>query len=284
MPTAQELAHELARRVRTRGLTTAADLRAYETLVIAAIADLQASASRTGIDAADVSLRLLGLNLTVGGRGPGDYTGNVRDFLTQVHKTYVVANVSLSGGGTLEKGVVGGHTISLSGAMSPGNDTITARRLKQGNTVLSPAPTGNSVSRVVTGITADTTFTLEADTVASGTRSASTQVTLVGGSFYGMVTSLTPDEATVNSLTKFVQNGGGRALTFTNNNQRVAFAEPASQGIRTIKDQNQNPVTDDWQRTTVSYRLPDGTAEAYHLYVLIDPAGDGTPYTYLFNN
>jgi hypothetical protein len=200
---------------------------------------------------------------------------------------YKPASVGLNGGGLYEKGLVGGVSVNLSGSISPNDDTIAARRLKRtlaGVTTILYVPPANGVAYVDAGLTANASYVLEADTVASGTKSSgAVSATLVAPSYSGIVTSLTPSEANVKALAKQVWAAGQRAITFTNNNQRIGFFEPKANGRRAvIKNQNGYDVTAAFTYSEAAFTLPDGTSELYAGYVLTDPAGDGTAFTYTF--
>lgn len=197
------------------------------------------------------------------------------------------AAVSLTGDGILEKGLVGGASMFVSGSITPNDDTIAARRLRRtvgGVTTTITVPAGNSVAFTDAGLSANASYVLEADTAANGTkRSGAVGVALVAPSYYGIV-ALVPSEAEVKALTRQLWTGAARALTYTNNNQRVGFFEPSVLGRRTlIRNQNGYDVTATFSYSAVNFTLPDGSVEPYGCYVLSDPAGDGTPFTYTFS-
>ena len=197
------------------------------------------------------------------------------------------ATAQLTGGGLYEKGLVGGVSMALTGSISPGSDTIAARRVRRtigSTTTTVNVPAGNAVSYTDAGLTASASYVLEADTAAGTTKaSAAVVAQFVAPSYYGVVSNLTPTPAQVKALTKQVWASAYRALSFTNNDQRVAFFEPKAFGRRLlIKSQNGYDVTTAFTYSEVAFTLPDGSTELMAGYVLTEPAGDGTPFTYSF--
>ncbi len=200
---------------------------------------------------------------------------------------YRAAAVGLSGGGVYEKGLVGGVGVALAGSISPNDDTVAARRVRRtqgGVTTTVFVPAGNAVAYTDPGVTAYAAYTLEADTVAGGTKtSGAVGASFVAPSYYGTVAGPAPTPAQVQALTKQLWPAGQRALAFTNNNQRAGFFEPKTNGRRAvIKNQNGYDVTAAFTYSEATFTLPDGTPEIYAGYVLTDPAGDGSPFTYIF--
>lgn len=199
------------------------------------------------------------------------------------------ATAALSGGGLYEKGLVAGADVALSGSISPGDDTIAARRLRRtmagGNVATTlHVPATNSVAYTDAGLRTAASYVLEIDTAAGSTK-ASPPVTavFVAPTYYGIVPGLAPTEAQVKALAKQVWGAADRAVAFTNNNQRVGFFEPKATGRRTlIRNQNGYDVTTAFTYSEAMFTLPDGSTELYAGYVLTDPAGDGTPFTYTF--
>ncbi len=197
------------------------------------------------------------------------------------------ATVSLTGGGLYEKGLPDGAEVPLSGTITPGNDTISARRLKrttQGVTLTLSQPSGNSVGFLDSGLMADSSYVLEADIATGGTKSSGVvKATFVAPTFYGIAPSLTPTQAEVKALTRQIWASDERPITFNNDNQRVVLAEPKAHGRRTlIRNQNNYNVTDDFTYSEVEFTLANGSKELMSLYVLTDPAGDGTAFIYTF--
>lgn len=86
--------------------------------------------------------------------------------------------------------------------------------------------------------------------------------------FYGAIdkgASLTSD--LIKSLTKLVQTKGNKSLTFTANNQCLAFAYPASYGsLTSIIDPNNFNVTSTFTKYSVSLSL-GGLSKDYFVYV-----------------
>lgn len=145
--------------------------------------------------------------------------------------------------------------------------------LKQTDTIDSTA-TGSWTYTMDTATTATTTFkaivtyTKSDDTDTSTTKTAS--ISFYYNKFYGAVSSLTPDEATVEALTSALATAKGGTYSFTATAQRICYAYPKSLGALTsIKDGNGFSLFDSFTRTEQSYTQA-GEIVAYYRYVLTD--------------
>lgn len=112
------------------------------------------------------------------------------------------------------------------------------------------------------------TYTKSDDTDTSTTKTSS--INFYYNKFRGVVDSLTPSEATVESLTSSIATSKGGTYSFTASAQRIAYAYPSSLGALTsIKDGNGFSLFDSFTRTTETY-TQNGTSVSYYLYVLTD--------------
>lgn len=146
--------------------------------------------------------------------------------------------------------------------------------LKQTDTIDSTT-TGSWSYTMDTATTDSTTFKAivtytksdDADTTVTKTAS----INFYYNKFYGAVSSLTPDEATVEALTTALGTGKGGTYSFTTSASRICYAYPSSLGALTsIKDGNGFSLFDSFTRTTENY-TQNGTTVSYYLYVLTDP-------------
>lgn len=135
-------------------------------------------------------------------------------------------------------------------------------------------------------IASTTSYTLLADT-PNGQIQASKTISAFAPSFYGSVSSGGVDETQAKGGTKQIWGPqGSRVITFNNNNQRNFFVEPKTNGIRNrIIDQNGFNVTAGFTRSEVVFTLADGTTtEAMYLYLMNEPAGNGSAFVVSFFN
>lgn len=145
--------------------------------------------------------------------------------------------------------------------------------LKQTDTI--DSSTTGSWSYTMDTATTDTTtfkaivtYTKSNDVDASVTKTAS--ISFFYNKFYGAVSSLTPDEATVEALSTALGTGKGGTYSFTVTAGRIAYAYPKSLGaLSSIKDGNGFSLFDSFVRTEQTY-TQNSTSVAYYLYVLKD--------------
>lgn len=151
----------------------------------------------------------------------------------------------------------------------------------QGNTLLQTDTINSTVtgswSYTMSTPTTDTTtfkaivtYTKSDDIDTTSTKTAS--INFYYNKFYGTVSSLTPDEATVEALTTGLGNTRSLTANFTVTAGRVCYAYPASLGtLSSIKDGNGFSLFDSFTRTEVTY-TQNGNSVAYYRYVLTDAA------------
>lgn len=145
--------------------------------------------------------------------------------------------------------------------------------LKQTDTI--DSSTTGSWSYTMDTATTDTTtfkaivtYTKSNDVDTSVTKTAS--INFFYNKFYGAVSSLTPDEATVEALSTALGTGKGGTYSFTVTAGRIAYAYPKSLGaLSSIKDGNGFSLFDSFVRTEQTY-TQNSTSVAYYLYVLND--------------
>ena len=144
--------------------------------------------------------------------------------------------------------------------------------LKQSDTI--DAGTGTYTYTMLTPTTDTTTFKAivhyvkSNDTEASITKTA--EIKFFYNKFYGGVSSLTPDEATVEALSTALATSKGGTYTFNVSDGRICYAYPKSLGaLASIKDGNGFSLFDSFTRTEQTY-TQNGTSVAYYRYVLTD--------------
>lgn len=190
----------------------------------------------------------------------------------------------------VEKGA--NNAINISGGITLNDEPasgVTNRRIEKDG-VLWRNPAANAIAEA-DSISITTTYAYKADVTNGGlpdsTVSASRTVSAFAPSYYLSTGAAAITEAIAKAGTKQIWGSqASRAITFFNNNQRVAFVEPQSNGIRTrIMDQNGFNVTTAFTRTSATFTLADGsTSEEMYIYLLNDPAGNGAAFTYTFFN
>lgn len=132
------------------------------------------------------------------------------------------------------------------------------------------AYTMNTTTTDTTTFKAIITYTKSDDADTTVTKTAS--INFYYNKFYGTVSSLTPDEATVEALTSAIGNTRGLTASFTVTAGRVCYAYPKTLGaLSSIKDGNGFSLFDSFTRTEVTY-TQNGTSVAYYRYVLTDAA------------
>lgn len=160
----------------------------------------------------------------------------------------------------------------------------TAKKIKtiawyEGNTLLQTdtidSTTTGSWSYTMSTATTDTTtfkaiitYTKSNNVNTTSTKTAS--INFYYNKFYGAVSSLTPDEATVEALTTTLGTAKGGTYSFTVTAGRICYVYPKSLGALTsIKDGNGFSLFDSFTRTEQTY-TQNGTSVAYYRYVLTD--------------
>ena len=139
--------------------------------------------------------------------------------------------------------------------------------------------TMGSATTNTTTFKAIVTYVKSDDTETSVTKTAS--ISFYYNKFYGAVDTLTPDEVTVEALSKAIGTGKGGTYSFTVTAGRIAYAYPKSLGALTsIKDGNGFSLFDSFTRTLQTY-TQNNTSVEYYLYVLTD-ATSVTNYTVIF--
>lgn len=161
-------------------------------------------------------------------------------------------------------------------------------------------PAGNNFNYNDT-IRIQTTYHFRADvtneTLPDSTLLASRTVSAFAPSYYGEYDGSVINEADTKLLRKKEIWGaqGSRAIQFVNNNQRVVFAEPKSNGQRLrIMDQNGFNVTAGFITTEASFLLRANDAEEgepsnemredMYIYTKNDPSGNGAAFVFTFYN
>ncbi len=188
-------------------------------------------------------------------------------------------NFSISKSGNVEVGDSYTETLTLAVTNMGSAKKIKTIAWYEGNTLkqtdtIDSTTTGSWTYTMDAATTANTTFkaivtyTKSDDTDTSVTKTAS--ISFYYKKFYGEVSSLTPDEATVEALTSVLATAKGGTYSFTVSAGRICYAYPKSLGALTsIKDGNGFSLFDSFTRTEVSY-TQHGDTVAYYRYVLTD--------------
>jgi hypothetical protein len=181
--------------------------------------------------------------------------------LTRISEKVFPLTISVSGGGTYEKGT--SQTVTVRWTVKEGDDIVTPDSI----TVNDESVTNTDTSKQFTNVTVNTTYTVKV-TKGGQQKSGSTSVTFVAASYFGVVDAdFTPTEETIKGLTtKTVKNTKSYTGTATLNNQKLCYAYPKSFGaLSSIKDANNFDYINSYNRTEVNVN-----GEAYYVYTLID--------------
>lgn len=181
--------------------------------------------------------------------------------LTRISEKVFPLTISVSGGGTYEKGT--SQTVTVRWIVKEGDDIVTPDSI----TVNDEPVTNTDTSKQFTNVTVNTTYTVKV-TKGGQQKSGSTSVTFVAVSYFGVVDAdFTPTEETIKGLTtKTVKNTKSYTGTATLNNQKLCYAYPKSFGaLSSIKDANNFDYINSYNRTEVNVN-----GEAYYVYTLID--------------
>lgn len=181
--------------------------------------------------------------------------------LTRISEKVFPLTISVSGGGTYEKGT--SQTVTVRWIVKEGDDIVTPDSI----TVNDEPVTNTDTSKQFTNVTVNTTYIVKV-TKGGQQKSGSTSVTFVAASYFGVVDAdFTPTEETIKGLTtKTVKNTKSYTGTATLNNQKLCYAYPKSFGaLSSIKDANNFDYINSYNRTEVNVN-----GEAYYVYTLID--------------
>ena len=195
-----------------------------------------------------------------------------------------ITSFSNTSGGTLEKGTTKSCNLNWSYKNIDYNP-ITHQQISGGSlsgaTSVAPGTTTLAIADLTdNGKTAAKTFTYTLTAVGGSiTRTAQTSVTFVHRSYAGVVdankTALTATE--IKALTnQAVQNSKSRTLSFTQNNQKIAYCYPAYLGnLSSIKDGNGFQGFSGYIKSTVDV---DGVT--YNVYLSANAATASGSYTF----
>lgn len=195
-----------------------------------------------------------------------------------------ITSFSNTSGGTLEKGTTKSFNLNWSYKNTDYNP-IKSQSVSGGSlsaaTSVAPGTTTLAIADLTdNGKTAAKTFTYTLTAVGgSTTKTAQTSVTFVHRSYAGVVdaskTALTATE--IKALTnQAVQNSKSRTLSFTQNNQKIAYCYPAYLGnLSSIKDGNGFQGFSGYIKSTVDV---DGVT--YNVYLSANAATASGSYTF----
>lgn len=195
-----------------------------------------------------------------------------------------ITSFTNTSGSTLEKGTTKSFNLNWSYKNTDYNP-IKSQSVSGGSlsaaTSVAPGTTTLAIANLTdNGKTAAKTFTYTLTAVGgSTTKTANTSVTFVHRSYAGVVaaskTSLTATE--IKTLTnQAVQNSKSRTLSFTQNNQKIAYCYPAYLGnLSSIKDDNGFQGFSGYTKSTVDV---DGVT--YNVYLSANAATASGRYTF----
>lgn len=195
-----------------------------------------------------------------------------------------ITSFSNTSGGVLEKGTTKSFNLNWSYKNTDYNpiksQSVSGGSLSAATSVTPGTTTLAIVSLTDNGKTAAKTFTYTLTAVGgSTTKTANTSVTFIHRSYAGVVdaskTALTATE--IKALTnQAVQNSKSRTLSFTQNNQKIAYCYPAYLGnLSSIKDGNGFQGFSGYTKSTVD--VDDVT---YNVYLSANAATASGSYTF----
>lgn len=195
-----------------------------------------------------------------------------------------ITSLTNTSGGTLEKGTTKSFNLNWSYKNTDYNP-IQHQEISTGNSAapisVAPGTTTLAITNLTdNGKTAAKTFNYTLKAIGgSTTKYANTSVTFVHRSYAGVVdankTALTATE--IKALTnQAVQNSKSRTLSFTQNNQKIAYCYPAYLGnLSSIKDGNGFQGFSGYTKSTVDV---DGVT--YNVYLSANAATASGSYTF----
>lgn len=195
-----------------------------------------------------------------------------------------ITSFTNTSGGTLEKGTTNSFNLNWSYKNTDYNP-IQHQQISGGSlnaaTSVAPGTTTLAIANLTdNGKTAAKIFTYTLTAIGgSATKTAQTSVTFVHRSYAGVVdaskTALTATE--IKALTnQAVQNSKSRTLSFTQNNQKIAYCYPAYLGnLSSIKDGNGFQGFSGYNKSTVDV---DGVT--YNVYLSANAATASGSYTF----
>ena len=253
---------------------------AYDNNVLLIIDKADNTTSELNIIAAKANVN--GVGGTAGVMSATDKTN--LDKLVADTYPFGITSFSNTSGGTLEKGTTKSFNLNWTYKNTDYNP-IKSQSVSGGSlsaaTSVAPGTTTLAIADLTdNGKTAAKTFTYTLTAVGgSTTKTANTSVTFVHRSYAGVVaaskTSLTATE--IKALTnQAVQNGKSRTLSFTQNNQKIAYCYPAYFGnLSSIKDGNGFQGFSGYIKSTVDV---DGVT--YNVYLSANAATASGSYTF----
>lgn len=253
---------------------------AYDNNVLLIIDKADNTTSELNIIAAKANVN--GVGGTAGVMSATDKTN--LDKLVADTYPFGITSFSNTSSGTLEKGTTKSFNLNWSYKNTDYNP-IKSQSVSGGSlsaaTSVAPGTTTLAIANLTdNGKTAAKTFTYTLTAVGgSTTKTANTSVTFVHRSYAGVVaaskTSLTATE--IKALTnQAVQNSKSRTLSFTQNNQKIAYCYPAYLGnLSSIKDDNGFQGFSGYIKSTVDV---DGVT--YNVYLSANAATASGRYTF----
>lgn len=235
-----------------------------------------------------------GATIAVGGIAKGKKYTNA-DIITIIdellHPYVSPSGVSLSlteGGGTFECGVT--KTITTGTVRwTNGSQNITKAEILQGGSPVAQAAVSGSATSIACNpdspieVKTNTSFTARVTDPTKQVSGGNVSYTFVYPFYHGIVTTTSPDEATVKALTKDISSKGNKAYTQDMNANYACIAYPKSYGVlKSILDPSGFENIGSFTKTEIQITGLDATAQTYYVYVSGINTASGYQFRYNF--
>lgn len=289
--------------VRTSGAQTIADLKTFSALpqataaqsdVITGEANELAKLGTVREQTVYTDTSANGATVAVGGIAKGKKYSNtdIIQVLDDLLHPYVApSGVSLTlseTGGTFECGVT--KTVSTGTVRwTNGSQNITKAEILQGGSPVAEASVSGSATSIACNptspitVTTNTSFTARVTDPTKQVSGGSVSYNFVYPFYHGIVTTTTPDEATVKGLTKDVSAKSNKSYTQDMNANYACIAYPKSYGkLRSILDPSGFENIGSFTQSEIQITGLDSTAQTYYVYVSGINTASGYQFRYNF--
>ena len=289
--------------VRTSGAQTIADLKTFSALpqataaqsdVITGEANELAKLGTVREQTVYTDTSANGATVAVGGIAKGKKYSNtdIIQVLDDLLHPYVApSGVSLTlseTGGTFECGVT--KTVSTGTVRwTNGSQNITKAEILQGGSPVAEAAVSGSATSIACNpaspitVTTNTTFTARVTDPTKQVSGGSVSYNFVYPFYHGIVTTTSPDEATVKGLTKDVSAKSNKSYTQDMNANYACIAYPKSYGkLRSILDPSGFENIGSFTQSEIQITGLDSTAQTYYVYVSGLNTASGYQFRYQF--
>ena len=289
--------------VRTSGAQTIADLKTFSALpqataaqsdVITGEANELAKLGTVREQTVYTDTSANGATVAVGGIAKGKKYSNtdIIQVLDDLLHPYVApSGVSLTlseTGGTFECGVT--KTVSTGTVRwTNGSQNITKAEILQGGSPVAEAAVSGSATSIACNpaspitVTTNTSFTARVTDPTKQVSGGSVSYNFVYPFYHGIVTTTTPDEATVKGLTKDVSAKSNKSYTQDMNANYACIAYPKSYGkLRSILDPSGFENIGSFTQSEIQITGLDSTAQTYYVYVSGINTASGYQFRYQF--